>query len=152
MGYSAGAAIGGRLAAPDRTVVALTGDAAFAMGGMEIHTACELGLPVIWIVLNNSGNAMVHNLQQGLFGHTAGSMYRDPLDAAAIARALGARGTVARTLPEFEATLTHVLDSPGPALIDVRVDPEEIPWALTARITGLRSAFHRQDRPPGTIH
>jgi acetolactate synthase-1/2/3 large subunit len=143
MGSSAGSAIGGQIAAADRPVVALTGDAAFAMTGMEIHTAAELKLPVIWIVLNNAGNGMVLNVQQGLFGRSVGAMYRKPLDIAVIAEALGAESHVAHTLAQFEQALLKALDSPGPSAIDVRVDPDEVPWALAGRISTLRAAFGR---------
>ncbi|WP_129311550.1 thiamine pyrophosphate-binding protein [Streptomyces sp. L2] len=150
MGSSAGSAIGGQIAARNRPVVALTGDAAFAMSGMEIHTAAELGLPVVWVVLNNAGNAMVHNIQQGLFGRSVGSMYRSPLDVAAIARALGAESTVATSLAEFQEALLNALASPTPSAIDVRVDPDEVPWALSGRITTLRTAFSPSSSSNGT--
>ncbi|MFB7868045.1 thiamine pyrophosphate-binding protein [Streptomyces sp. NPDC056069] len=143
MGSSAGSAIGGKIAAVDRPVVALTGDAAFAMVGMEVHTAAELGLPVVWIVLNNAGNAMVHNLHQGLFGRSVSAMYSAPIDVAAVARGLGAEGFVVHTLEQFESALLQALTSSMPSAIDVRVDPDEVPWALAGRITTLRTAFAR---------
>nr|WP_322986374.1 thiamine pyrophosphate-binding protein [Streptomyces sp. S584] len=139
MGYSAGAAVGGSLAAAGRPVMALTGDAAYAMSGMETHTASEEGLPVIWVVLNNGGNAMVQNVQDGVFGHSHGAMYRTPMDAATIGRGLGAHGVTVRTLPHFEAELTSALSATdGPTVIDVRVDASEVPWALKGRIAALR--------------
>ncbi|MFD6281571.1 thiamine pyrophosphate-binding protein [Streptomyces sp. NPDC060209] len=142
MGYSAGAAVGGALAAGGRPVVALTGDAAYAMSGMETHTAAEEGLPVIWVVLNNGGNAMVQNVQDGVFGHSSGAMYRAPMDAATIGRGLGAQGVVVRTLTHFETELTTALSAEGrPSVIDVRVDPSEVPWALQGRIAALRDGI-----------
>ncbi|MGD3108688.1 thiamine pyrophosphate-binding protein [Streptomyces sp. YGL11-2] len=141
MGYSTGAAIGGQLAHPGRTVVAVTGDAAFAMSGMELHTAAELGLPVIWVVLNNGGNAMVLNIQENIFGHGSRSMYDRPIDAAAIARGLGAQAQTAADLDSFSQALSEALEADGPFLIDVHVDPSEVPWALSTRVTSLRSAF-----------
>ncbi|WP_406053831.1 thiamine pyrophosphate-binding protein [Streptomyces sp. NBC_01077] len=143
MGSSAGSAIGGKIAAGDRPVVALTGDAAFAMVGMEIHTAAELGLPVIWIVLNNAGNAMVHNLHQGLFGRSVSAMYGTPIDVATVARGLGAEAFSVHTLEQFDSALLKALASPLPSAIDVRVDPEEVPWALAGRIATLSAAFKR---------
>jgi acetolactate synthase-1/2/3 large subunit len=116
------------------------------MAGMEMHTAAELGLPVTWVVLNNAGNAMVHNIQQGLFGRSVSSMYHTPLDVAAIARALGAQGVVARSLAQFQEALLNALASPGPTAIDARVDPDEVPWALAGRITTLRNAFDGTSR------
>jgi acetolactate synthase-1/2/3 large subunit len=139
MGYSAGAAVGGAISAAGRPVVALTGDAAYAMSGMETHTAAEEGLPVLWIVLNNAGNAMVKNVQDGVFGHSHGAMYRTPIDAAAIGRGLGAHGVVVRTLSRFDAELRAALTvTDRPVVIDVRVDAHEVPWALGGRIAALR--------------
>ncbi|WP_031517378.1 thiamine pyrophosphate-dependent enzyme [Streptomyces sp. NRRL F-5123] len=122
-----------------RPVVAVVGDAAFAMGGMEIHTAAELGLAVVWIVLNNSGNAMVANLQNLLFGRESGALYTHPLDAAAIARGLGARAALVRTLGEFASALDDALHSNAPFVIDARVDGDEMPWSLRGRAEALRS-------------
>ncbi|RJL23254.1 thiamine pyrophosphate-binding protein [Bailinhaonella thermotolerans] len=138
MGYSIPASIGAKLARPDRPVVALAGDAAFAMGGMEIHTAAERGVPVIWIVLNNQGNAMVANIQEMLFGNTPGSMYSRALDAAAIARGLGARAVTVSTAAEFDDALTTALERREPWLIDARVDGSEVPWALRRRSEVLK--------------
>ena len=141
MGYSAGAAVGGGLAGGGREpVVALTGDAAFAMGGMEIHTAAEMEVPVIWVVLNNSGNAMVQNVQEGISARSVHAMYRTPMNVAAIGQGLGADGKAVHTLPEFTAALTDALRRPGPSVLDVRVDPDEVPWALSGRIRALQGA------------
>ena len=53
LGYSLGISIGAKLAAPDKTVVHLIGDAAFGMAGMEFETAARAGVPILTIVLNN---------------------------------------------------------------------------------------------------
>ncbi|MFI1377717.1 thiamine pyrophosphate-dependent enzyme [Streptomyces longwoodensis] len=62
-------------------------------------------MPIVWIVLNNSGNAMVANLQHLLFDQVSSSLYRRPLDAAAVARGLGARAAVVSTLDDFASVL-----------------------------------------------
>ena len=54
LGFSLGAAMGAKLAAPDKTVVNVMGDAAFGMVGMEIETAVREGIPILTVVLNNS--------------------------------------------------------------------------------------------------
>ncbi|MFE5948278.1 thiamine pyrophosphate-binding protein [Streptomyces sp. NPDC056480] len=149
MGSSAGSAIGGYIAAGDRPVVALTGDAAFAMAGMEIHTAVELGLPIVWIVLNNAGNAMVHNIHEGIFGRSVSAMYHNPIDIAVVARGLGAESFAVQSLTQFEDALLNALASSVPSVIDVRVDPDEVPWALAGRISTLRTAFNRETPASG---
>jgi len=73
-------------------VVRLAGDAAFAMNGMEVHTTVEYGIPVIWVVLNNGGQAMVHNIQDMMYGRSYDARYRLPLDIATVASGLGAQG------------------------------------------------------------
>ncbi|MGW6391747.1 thiamine pyrophosphate-binding protein [Streptomyces sp. NPDC055103] len=137
MGYAIPASIGAKLALPARPVVAVVGDAAFAMGGMEIHTAVELGLSIVWLVLNNRGNAMVANIQELIFGSVTGSMYARPLDAAMVARGLGAQSRSAATLPELDEALSVAFTEAGPWLIDITVDAHEIPWSLSRRAATL---------------
>lgn len=64
MGYSTAAAIGGKLATPDRPVVSLVGDGCFLMNGMEIATAVSYDIPVVWIVQNNAKLGLVHEFQR----------------------------------------------------------------------------------------
>ncbi|MGK5629951.1 thiamine pyrophosphate-binding protein [Streptomyces sp. URMC 123] len=141
MGYAAPAAIGGKLAAPDRPVVALVGDAAFAMTGMEVHTAVEYEVPVVFVVLNNGGHAMVHNIQMNLFGRSHDALFGTALDLAAVARGLGARSATVTELPELDRAVESALGASGPFLIDVRVDAEDVPWALGNRMDILRASF-----------
>lgn len=54
LGYSLGLAMGAKLAAPDRLVVNVMGDAAFGMAGMDLETAVRERIPILTIVLNNS--------------------------------------------------------------------------------------------------
>jgi acetolactate synthase-1/2/3 large subunit len=54
LGFSLGAAMGAKLAAPDKIVVNFMGDAAFGMVGMDVETAVREGIPILTLVLNNS--------------------------------------------------------------------------------------------------
>jgi len=53
LGYGLGLALGAKIAAPDKTVINIMGDAAFGMAGLDIETAARSGLGIITIVLNN---------------------------------------------------------------------------------------------------
>jgi acetolactate synthase-1/2/3 large subunit len=53
LGYGLGLALGAKIAAPDKTVINIMGDAAFGMSGLDIETAARTGLGIITIVLNN---------------------------------------------------------------------------------------------------
>lgn len=68
MGFATAGAIGGKLAAPDKPVIALAGDGCFQMNGMEIATAVSNNIPVVWIVQNNAKLGLVHELQKFSLG------------------------------------------------------------------------------------
>ncbi|MBK8253930.1 MAG: thiamine pyrophosphate-binding protein [Polyangiaceae bacterium] len=139
MGHGLVASIGGKVAAPDKTVVAIGGDAAFAMCGVEIHTAVEHDLPVIWIVLNNRGHGMVYHGDQLLLKRKLpSSSFRSELDVATIARSLGAVGVRVETPEELNKALKRALVEKKPFVIDTVIDPEEMPEALRGRVHTLR--------------
>lgn len=141
MGYAVAASIGGKIAAPDRPVVAMVGDAAFAMNGMEVHTAVDYNIPVIWIVLNNGGHGMVYNGERLLNGRSFLTIFHKPLDVSAIACALGARAFRANDLAEFEESLEQALQAGVPCVIEAMVDREEIPRSLQRRADILKEFF-----------
>ncbi|HCC46912.1 MAG TPA: thiamine pyrophosphate-binding protein [Elusimicrobia bacterium] len=141
MGHAVAACIGGKLARPDKPVVALVGDAAFAMNGMEVHTAAEAGAPVIWIVLNNGGHGMVYHGERLQFGgkFTTG-IFSHRLNAAEIGRSLGAESFDASTPEEFNACLRTALKSERACVINVNVDREELP-PMGHRLRALDKIF-----------
>ena len=55
LGYSLGLSMGAKLAAPDKTVVNVMGDAAIGMCGMDIETAVRERIPILTVILNNGG-------------------------------------------------------------------------------------------------
>jgi len=141
MGHAVAAAIGGKLAAPDRPVIALVGDAAFAMNGMEVHAAVEFNVPVIWIVMNNGGHGMVcHGERLQFKGKFQTGKFRVPLDIAALAEAMGALGLKVEKPGELAGALATALRSGRPTVIDVRTDPDEMP-PLAMRIETLDRFF-----------
>ncbi|HEY4385562.1 MAG TPA: thiamine pyrophosphate-binding protein [Ktedonobacteraceae bacterium] len=141
MGYSIAAAIGGKIASPDTPVVAVLGDGAFAMNGMEVHTAVDYNLPVIWIVLNNGGHGMAYNGETLLTGKSYLTVFHQPLDVSAIARALGAHVFRVVNLAEFEESLKEALALQVPCVLDVIVDIEEVPRSLQQRADTLKAFF-----------
>ncbi|HEX6850342.1 MAG TPA: thiamine pyrophosphate-binding protein, partial [Candidatus Polarisedimenticolaceae bacterium] len=68
MGYSVPAAIGAKLARPEVPVVALAGDGAFLMTGLELLTAAQLGIPVVAIVLRDGELAQISQFQSVALG------------------------------------------------------------------------------------
>jgi acetolactate synthase-1/2/3 large subunit len=140
MGAAVAGVVGGALAAPGRRAVALVGDAAFAMNGLEVHTAVDEHLPIVWVVLNNNGHGMVHQGDKLMRGRDLGaSQFKHPLDSAALARSLGARGVTVTTPAELQHALGEALAHRGPTVIDAVVDPEEVPPTLVRRVQTLAS-------------
>ncbi len=141
MGHAVAAAIGGKLAAPDRPVIALVGDAAFAMNGTEVHTAVENDIPVIWVVMNNGGHGMVcHGETLQFQGKFSTGKFRYPLHIAALAQAMGAQGLLVEKPGEFGTALAKAIKSRRPTVIDVIIDPTDMP-PLGLRIETLDQFF-----------
>jgi len=138
MGSAVAGVVGGALAAPGRRSVALVGDAAFAMNGFEVHTAVDEHLPIIWLVLNNNGHGMVHQGDQLMRGRDLGaSQFKQPLDFAAVAKGMGARGVRVTTAAELQHALVAAFLHDGPSVIDALIDPEEVAPTLARRVQTL---------------
>jgi acetolactate synthase-1/2/3 large subunit len=146
MGTAVAAAIGGKLAAPEQQVVALSGDGAFAMTGMEVHTAVEHDIPVVWLVLNDSGLGMVRHGETLIYGHDLGACrYRHELDLCKFAQAIGARGYTVERPRELSGALRDALLSRKPAIVDIKIDPDAVPEPLARRAAAVRRAFGAKD-------
>ncbi|NMB78330.1 MAG: thiamine pyrophosphate-binding protein [Methanomicrobiales archaeon] len=142
MGYSVSAAIGGKLAAPDRPVIASVGDGDFFMNGMEVATAVNYDVPVVWIVHNNARLGLIHNLQSYTLGEETILTRFRAADFAAIARGLGAEGYTVTKPGELTEVLPKALATGRPAVIDCIIDPQELP-PMGAFVKGAREYAER---------
>lgn len=124
MGHGTLAPIGAALAEPGRPVFALVGDGCFAMNGMDLLTAAEFEVPVIWIVENNNMHGITFHASQVLSKGRplAASRYRRPLEVASIARAMGLAAWVVDGPNQIEHAVREATESGRPAVIEVRVD------------------------------
>lgn len=119
MGYALPAAMGAKMAVPDRPVVAVAGDGGFGMSLAGLLTARELGLAVVVVVLNNQMLGWVQHVQ----GDRRIASELGAFDYAAIARAMGCGGTRVSTAAEFEDALADALAADRPWVIDVVTSP-----------------------------
>jgi acetolactate synthase-1/2/3 large subunit len=105
-------------------VIAIVGDACFTMNGMELLTAAEYDVPVLWVVENNNMHGITwHGSQQvGRRQPLAAVRYRRPLEIASIARAMGLHAWVVDTAAAVAPAVQEALASKKPAVIEVRVD------------------------------
>jgi acetolactate synthase-1/2/3 large subunit len=138
MGYGLPAALAAKLVAPERTVLCFTGDGDFLMLGQELATAMQYELPVLVVLVDNGMYGTIRMHQERLFpGRVVGTDLVNP-DFAAFARAFGAHGENVERTADFPAALERSLASGLPAVISLRVDPEQI--SPRATLTGLRAA------------
>jgi acetolactate synthase I/II/III large subunit len=138
MGCAIPAAIAAKLRRPDRTVVCFIGDGGFQMCGLELATAAQENLAIIVIVVSNGMYGTIRAFQEREYpGRVVATRLANP-DIAAVARACGAAHAeaVERTA-EFPAALERALAAGGPALLELRADPETIAPGET--IAGLRA-------------
>jgi len=127
MGYAVPAAIGAKLAKPDRPVVAFVGDGGFLMTGQELTTAVQEGLAIKVIVCDNSAHGTILMHQHKRIGPDAiyGVRIQSP-DFAAIGRAYGAAAFTVEKTSQFAEAWTAALKHDGPALVHVLIDIQDI--------------------------
>jgi acetolactate synthase-1/2/3 large subunit len=124
MGFGVAGALGARLAAPGRPVVAVVGDGGFLMLPSAVATAVQYDLPAVWLVWNNGGFISIRDQQRAYFGRDYATSFPRPCDFAAMARSMGADGMRVSTPADLGAALKAALDSGRPTVIDVPVDAE----------------------------
>ncbi|MYJ86259.1 MAG: thiamine pyrophosphate-binding protein [Rhodobacteraceae bacterium] len=126
MGFGPPAAIGAKLAAPDRVVISLVGDGGFGQNPSMLATAVEMNLGIIWLVMNNNAFGTIAGLQKAHYGLTYGTTFPGDLANAEIkpnyseiARAYGAEGIRITSSDELQPILTAAISSGKPTVIDV---------------------------------
>ncbi len=138
MGHGTAAPIGAALAVPERPVVAIVGDACFSMNGMELLTAAQYGIPVLWIVENNQMHGIIwHGTQLVGDGRPMQCVrYDRELRVAAIAEAMGLWTALVDGPGELQPLIGEALRRREPCVIEVRVDPD-IPPPLADRARSI---------------
>ncbi len=126
MGYGVPSAVAAKLVFPQRTVASFSGDGCFLMNGQELATAAQYDLKILFLVINNNmyGTIRMHQ-ERDYPARVHGTDLRNP-DFAALAKAYGIHGTVVERTDEFPKALANALAQQGPALIEIRTDPEAI--------------------------
>lgn len=130
MGYSVPAAVGARLARPDRPVIALAGDGAFLMTGLEVLTAAREEAAVAVVVLRDRELAQISQFQDVAFGRRSASEVAD-YDLAGLCRGAGVPCLSLDSDDEVEATLERLkarLAEGGPVAVDVAIDYSRKTW------------------------
>lgn len=129
IGWGLPAAIGVKLALPDRPVVALIGDGSAMYTIQGLWTAARENLKMVFVIINNYSYRILKqrtNAMKGLAAqadnYVAMDLDKPRVDFVSVARGLGLTAHKARTLSDLGYLLEQALAADGPTLIDVEVD------------------------------
>jgi acetolactate synthase-1/2/3 large subunit len=128
MGYSFGAAIGACIANQKKTYV-IAGDGAFFMHGSEIHTAVELTLPIVFIIINNNAHAMCM-IRESIYYNAPYSYnkFKKTMIGAGIHAMFPSIPTFTiTTIKELKEALDQLRENLTPSFLCIEMDPMEIP-------------------------
>ena len=129
MGWAVPAAMGAKLACPDKQVVAIVGDGDFMMSLPEMGCAVMNGINVVFLVLNNQGYMSIRGGQRKFMGRHLASEFNQhagngepySADITATARAFGLEAWKVERDEDLEKSLKAALECGGPALVEVIV-------------------------------
>ena len=135
MGFGLPAAMGVKLAFPDKHVICITGDGSIQMNIQELSTCSQYSLPVVIVTLNNRSLGMVRQWQDMVYGGRHSSSYMESLpDFIKIAEAYGHVGIQIDTLDELDEKLTQAFNIKDRLVfVDVMVDEKEHVYPMQIR-------------------
>lgn len=140
MGFGLPAAIGAKLAKPDRDVLLISGDGSFIMNIQELACAGALGTELTAVVIHDHRLGMISQLQDAFYGSRFDiSPIPGSVNYAAAAEAFGCHGLRVTDLTGLKAALEHAKTLPGLKVIECMVDNEEhvYPMVTGGKLTDL---------------
>lgn len=126
MGFGYGAAIGAKIAFPERPVVHITSDGSFHMNMNEACTAVSYNVPVITVIMNNEVLGMVRQWQTVFYNRRySGSEPERVTDYVKVAEGFGLKGFKCTNLEQFKTAMAEAVKMNCPVWIDCVIDREE---------------------------
>lgn len=134
MGFGSPAALGAKVAAPDRVVVSLIGDGGFGQNPAVLATAAIENIPAIFVIMNNHAFGTIAGLEKAHYDTTFGTVFEKDgetysPDFAAIARAYGVEGITIKKAEEFKPALEKAVAMNKPVVIDAWMVNNPVPTA-----------------------
>jgi acetolactate synthase-1/2/3 large subunit len=127
MGHDLPASLGAAVAAEGRRVICLAGDGSIQLNIQELQTIAHHRLPVKVFVLNNDGYLSIRTTQTNFFGRLVGESPRSGVSFPDMVKVGGAYGLPSFRIEraDFEAAIRRTLETPGPVLAEVMLDPAQ---------------------------
>ena len=146
MGYGLGAAIGAKVARPDKVVVNVAGDGCFRMNMNEIATAVRSNVPVVQLVLNNHVLGMVRQWQTLFYDHRySNTILDDPVDFVKLAEAMGAVGIRVTKREEIGPALEKAISLNKPVVIDCVIESDDKVFPMVPAGAPISEVFDGDD-------
>ena len=146
MGYGLGAAIGAKVANPDKPVINIAGDGCFRMNMNEIATAARYNIPVIQVVINNHVLGMVRQWQTLFYEKRySATVLNDAVDFVKLAEAMGAVGMRVTKKEELVPALEEALSLGRPVVLDCVIDCDDKVFPMVAAGKPIDTVFDQDD-------
>jgi acetolactate synthase-1/2/3 large subunit len=134
MGFGGPAAMGAKLAEPNKIVVALIGDGGFGQNPAQLATAYHEEIAVIWVIMNNNAFGTIAGLEKAHFGTTFGTVFEKngkstSPNYAEIAKAYGVEGIRIQSAADFKPALIKAMAMNKPVVLDVPMINNPVPTA-----------------------
>ncbi|GMQ96396.1 MAG: acetolactate synthase large subunit [Gammaproteobacteria bacterium] len=124
MGIAVPGAIAAKLVNPDKTIVAVSGDAGFMMNSQEIETAMRIGTPIVILIWSDSQYGLINWHQLKAFGRPSNIDFTNP-DFVRYAESFGAKGYRVNSADELLPVLKQAINDNTVVIIDCPVDYRE---------------------------
>lgn len=146
MGYGLGAAMGAKVAMPEKRVINIAGDGCFRMNMNELATASRYQIPVVEIVFNNHVLGMVHQWQELFYDRRySATILNDRVDFVKVAEALGCKGIRVTEKEKFAPALQEAFACRGPVLLDCQLDCDDKVFPMVPAGASIENAFDQDD-------
>jgi acetolactate synthase-1/2/3 large subunit len=147
MGFGFPAAIGAALARPDKLAIDIAGDGSFQMVMQEMATAVQYKIPVKVFLLNNATLGMVRQWQDLFMDRRFSEVGLEVSpDYVKLAEAFGASGLRITDREELRPAIRKMIETPGPFILDVVVDPDELVFPMVPAGAAIKDMIVRDGR------
>ena len=146
MGFGLGAAIGAKVANPEKTVFNIAGDGSFGMNCNEFATAVKYNIPIKIIVMNNNSLGMVRQWQSFFYEARYSQTTLDrATDFVKLAEAFGGVGFRVEKRDDLENVLNEALSINKPVIIDYRIDSDKKVFPMVAPGAPIHQIINEED-------
>lgn len=145
MGFGLPAAVGAKMAAPDKTVIVFTGDGGFQMNMQELGTLIQSGIAVKIVLMNNGWLGMVRQWQELFYDKRYSFTGLVNPDFQTLAKAYGIESARVESLDQLDDAIERMMSVQGPFLLEACTAPFENVFPMISAGASIDSIFIDND-------